>query len=57
MQATETHPSQTASHSVSRHGTVQIQGDGVGANKELPIPSSGIPAGNGENSSQLSGCI
>lgn len=33
---------------MSRHDTVQIQGDDVGANKELPIPSSEIPAGYGE---------
>lgn len=48
MQATEHYPSQTTSQFVTRHDTVQIQWDGVGANKELPILSAEIPGGNGE---------
>lgn len=64
MRATEPHPTQTASQFVSRHDTVQIQGDGVGANKELPILSSEIPTGNGETAlsfqaahEQLTECV
>lgn len=53
MQATEHYPGQTTSQFVSRHDTVQIQGDGEGPNNELPILSTEIPGGNGERALSL----